>query len=101
MAERLELLAVAVEGEDGLGDRLEQEGADEVARDPAQHGADGADGREPDPLRAPGQHHRDEEEVGRDREDAALHERDAEEGRHGAAAAGERERPVVQPAQHP
>src|SRR5581483_9586517 len=100
LAELLEILERAPEGEDRLRHRLVGEMAEEPAGNAPEHRGEGGDRRIAPGAVTPRDHHRDEEDVGGDEEDAAFDEGDDGEPKLGRFPPGEAEGPVVKAAQH-
>ena len=98
--ELLEFVKLAVKCEDGLGQSLVGEVAQEISGDAAQCRGDGGDrGIAPGAI-GPGQRHRQEQHIGRHQEHRAFDEGDDGQPELGGLAGRQRQGPVIKFAQH-
>ena len=96
LAERLDALAIAVERDQPLAERVVEERADGVAENAAKHRGDGADERiEPRLLRV-GERHRHEDHVRRNRKERAFGEGHGGEHRQRVLTLGKLDNLVVE-----
>ena len=99
-AEGLDLVAETVEIDEPVPDRIVEQRADRVSEHAAGHRRDRADGREPPcPLR-PRQRHRQQHDIGRDREERAFREGYGRQNPERVGLVGGVDAPVVDPFQH-
>ena len=96
-----QLVLVAPEVEKRAAEGIEEEVADRVAEEAAgdrRQCTDAGQQPRPGPLR---ENHGDEQQIRRDREERAFRKRHGGERPDGMPLAGERERPVIEPAERP
>jgi hypothetical protein len=94
-AERFEILAIAIDLDEPLAERVVEERSDGVAENAAKHRSDGADERIEPCLRRIGKRHWHEDDVGRNGEERAFGKGHGRERRQRIAPLGKRDHFVV------